>query len=289
MTSYLGDLLAARAGLRSPSLAREQLAAIAADMALRAGRAWRPLQDTSTAAAVGTGGPDEWQSWRRGLDYYPEGVLLWLEVDTTLRAASGGSASIDDFAKRFFGGASGGPEVKPYGFDDVVAALDATARHDWRRLLRERLDSIGAEAPLGGLQASGWRLVYSSQDNEAIQANEKAQKSMWLRASIGCILREDGTIVDASPTMPAARAGAAPGMKVRAVNGRRFTPEAMRDAIRSSTERKAIDLVVENGEWWRTLHVAYDGGARHPHLERIDGTPDLLSSILSSGLSPRAK
>jgi predicted metalloprotease with PDZ domain len=49
LTHYLGNLLAARTGLRSPEEFRENLAYTAAMLDHRAGRTWRPLQDTATS------------------------------------------------------------------------------------------------------------------------------------------------------------------------------------------------------------------------------------------------
>lgn len=285
LTTYFAEVLTARTGLRSIEEAREQLALTASDMEYRAGRQWRPLQDTAIAVASGGGGPDEFSSWRRGLDYYPESTLIWLEVDTTLRRLSGGKASMDDFARRFHGGDSGGPALRPYIFDDVVGDLEALAHHDWRALLRARLDETTAHAPLSGITAGGWRLVWNDAPNELLKASEASAKMLYLRASIGMVLKEDGTIVDVTPGMPAAAAGATPGMRLRAVNGRRFSREVMESALRATRKSPQLELVVENQEWWKTLKLSYGGGLRTPHLERVEGTPDVLSAILA----PRVK
>jgi predicted metalloprotease with PDZ domain len=68
LTQYLGWVLAARSGLVSPDWAHEELAATAAQMETRAGRKWRPLEDTAVSAQVLRNAP-EWQTWRRALDY----------------------------------------------------------------------------------------------------------------------------------------------------------------------------------------------------------------------------
>ena len=40
-----------------------------------------------------------------------------------------------------------------------------------------------------------------------------------------------------------------------------------------------IDLLVKAGDQYKTVAIEYHGGLRYPRLERIEGTPDLLSAI----------
>jgi predicted metalloprotease with PDZ domain len=162
LTTYLGELLTARSGLRSAEDARARPVALtAATMDVRAGRSWRPLVDTAVAAPVLSGAVREWRSWRRGLDYYPESQLIWLEADTIIRSKSGGQRSLDDFCRRFHGQGGGAPSVVPYSLDDVVAALQAVAPNDWRAFFAARISAIAPPRPLvGGIEPAGWRLVY---------------------------------------------------------------------------------------------------------------------------------
>ncbi len=88
LTDYLGGVLTARSGLWSPEQYREDLAETAAMLDHRAGRTWRPLEDTARSVQILRLQGPAWQSWRRGLDYYPEGDLIWLEVDTIIRQQS---------------------------------------------------------------------------------------------------------------------------------------------------------------------------------------------------------
>src|SRR5215471_8729727 len=152
LTDYLGNILAARIGLRSPEEFRENLAYTAAMLDHRAGRTWRPLEDTAVSVQTLFAAPPQWANWRRSADYYPEGYLIWLEVDTTIRRLSHGQKSLNDFAKLFYGGQSGPPTVVPYQFEDIVAGLNQVTPYDWGHLLRERLDSKSPRAPLGGIE-----------------------------------------------------------------------------------------------------------------------------------------
>ena len=81
----------------------------------------------------------------------------------------------------------------------------------------------------------------------------------------------------------AAKAGIGPGMKVVAVNGRRFTPDVLRDAIRAAKNSSVtVDLLVENADYYKTYKLDYHEGEKYPHLVRDDSRPDLLSEILKA-------
>ncbi len=69
----------------------------AADLDHESGRQWRPLQDTATAAQMLYSARDDYADFRRSVDYYPEGELIWLEVDVTHPAAEPGQ----EVAERF--------------------------------------------------------------------------------------------------------------------------------------------------------------------------------------------
>jgi predicted metalloprotease with PDZ domain len=280
LTEYLGNVLTARSGLWTPEQYREALAGTAAMLDHRPGRTWRRLEDTARSVQILRMQGPEWQNWRRGLDYYPEGELIWLEVDTIIRQQSHGQKSLDDFCRLFHGGESGPPKVVPYTFDDVVHGLDQIAPYEWATLLKERVNSTAAGAPLGGIERGGWRLVYNDQPNVFIHTGEKVRKSLDASYSLGFVVKEDGELVDVIHGSPAYAAGIGPGMKLIAVNGRAWSKEVLLDALRASKDSKqAIDLLVENAKFFKTYSVAYHEGIRNPHLERIDGA-DLLGEIL---------
>lgn len=281
MTDFWGNILAARTGLRSPEQFRENLAYTAAMLDHRAGRTWRPLQDTATSVQILYGSQREWQNWRRSADYYPEGYLIWLEVDTTLRRLSNGQKSLNDFCRLFFGGQSGPPRVVTYKFDDIVAGLNQVVPYDWAKLLRERLDSKSPHAPLGGIEGGGWKLVYNDQKNTTMEAAEKAGSGLDLSFSLGMILGKEGDLRDVIPGSPAYAAGLGPGMKVIAVNGRKFSKDVMRTALKSAIHSQSpIAILAENGEYYSTYQVNYHEGEKYPHLVRDEGKPDLLGEII---------
>ena len=269
LTNYLGCVLAARSGLWSPTDYEEQLALKGAMLDYRAGRQWRPLVDTAVSAQILYEAPDAWQAWRRGVDFYEEGELIWLEADVWIRQQTHGKKSLDDFCKAFFGQPNTPPMLKTYTEDDVYAALNQIAPQDWKSFFHDRIYSITKHAPLNGIQNGGWQLVYKDFRTSYQTDDEEAEdlEKVDLTESIGIRLDENGGIVDVVPGMAAATAGIGPGMKLIAVNGRRYDKEMIRAALKATTKEGAkLELLVENADYFKTFQLNYDGGERYPHL-----------------------
>jgi predicted metalloprotease with PDZ domain len=280
LTSYLGDMLSARSGERTPSLARDALAQMAADLDHRSGRVWRNLQDTADGVPTMQDAPKAWEDYRRGLDYYDEDVLNWLWADVIIRQQSKGAKSLDDFCKLFHGAPSGPPMVNTYTFDDIMNVLNQVSPYDWRGFWTEGLSNHGPGAPLGGVEGSGWKLVYDETPSELDRAENSDGKSLNAHYSLGLFANSDGLIRDTVEGMVAAKAGIGPGMKIVAVNGRKFSPEAWHDAIRAAkTSPSPIELIVENTDYFRVVKLDYHDGEKYPHLMRDESKPDLLTEI----------
>jgi len=281
LTQYLGEVLAARSGLWTDEQYREALADTAANEETHVGRTWRPLEDTARSVQILRLGGSQWQSWRRGLDYYSEGDLIWLEVDAIIRQQTHGRRSLNDFCHAFHGGTSGPPEVVPYSFDDVVRALNDVAPYDWASLLHERVDATSQHAPIGGIERGGWKLVYTDQPNLFQAAAEKLYKVTDFSHSLGFRISPDGTFSDVVVGSAGYKAGLGPGMKLLAVNGRKWSPAIIKAALRAGQSgSQPIELLVENRDFFQTYSVSYHGGMKYPHLERVLGQPDILSDIL---------
>jgi len=281
LTNYLGWVLTARSGLLTAEQNREDLADTASTLDHLPGRTWRNLQDTADAAPQLYFAPRAWYSWRRGTDFYDEGTLSWLWVDVIMLQQSKGKKSIDDFCHLFHGGPSSGPAVKTYTFDDIVNSLNQVVAYDWRGFWTERLTNHGPGAPLGGIEGAGWKLVYDETPSEMLSSAAGMYRFVPSALALGLNLSGEGNVVDTIEGEIAAKAGIGPGMRVVAVNGRRFSPEILRDAIRAAKGGSAtIDLLVENTDYYKTYKLDYRGGERYPHLVRDDSKPDLLADIL---------
>jgi predicted metalloprotease with PDZ domain len=281
LTEYEGDVLAARSGLWTADQYRAMLADVAAQLDHRPGRTWRNLQDTATAAQTLYETVDAWDNWRRSTDYYDEGELIWLDVDTTMRKLSNDKKSLNDFCARFLGvGGDTSPKVMPYTFEDVVANLNAIVPNDWAAFLKERLTSKSPHAPLGGILNGGYRVEYTEKPNEFTRAGESRDRGANAWYSLG-IRMDDQSVKDVLVGSPAYTAGLGPGMKVVAINGRQATDELLHAAIRDAkTSKEPIELIVENTGFFKVLKIDYHGGERYPHLARDANAPALLDEIL---------
>ena len=282
LTQYLGNLLAVRSGLWTPEQYRERLASSAAELDHRPGREWRPLTDTAVGAQLLYEAPRAWAAFRRSTDFYDEGWLIWLEADMLIRQESQGRRSLDDFCRRFHGGPSGPPVVKTYTVDDVIRTLNEVQPHDWRAFLMERVTSTGPRAPLGGIERGGYRLVYNDTDNQYLKDRADADELTDATSSIGFRVEEDGNLQDVVPGTPAYEAGIGPGMKLIAVNGRRFTTDVLHDALlATSTTPSTLTLLVESNDFFTQHSFQYGKGLQQPHLERDSSKPDLLEKHIA--------
>jgi predicted metalloprotease with PDZ domain len=282
LTDYLGPMLAARSGLWTPDQYHDYMASISAMLGPgRPGRTWRPLLDTAIGEpglGFARGG---WLNWRRGTDYYDEGNLLWLEVATIIHRESHGQKSIDDFCQAFHGGPNNGPEVKTYTFDELVAALNAIVPFDWASFFHTRLNSTSPEAPVGGIENGGWKVVMNGEPSK-LEGRRGNPGDVY---SIGLQVAGDGVVSDSIVGSPAFEAGISSGMKVVGVNGRVFTQDLLADAIKAAKDTsQPIALLVVVDDYFRTCTINYHGGPRFPHLERVGDKPDYLDDLIK----PRA-
>jgi predicted metalloprotease with PDZ domain len=292
MTQYLGGVLAARSGLETPDQYKDVLASTAARLDYTPGRDWRSTEDTAIAASILRGGNPAWSNWRRGQDYYQEGVLLWLDADTLIRKLTDNKKSLDDFQHIFLAkGGNTGPLIVPYTFDELVADLNAVVSYDWATFLHDRVDNINPHADIAGIEQGGYRLVYRDKPTASERLMAGAQEgrgpavNCWY--SIGLSVTGDGVIYDVRWNGPSDKAMLAPGEKILAVNGQIFSADALRSAIRdakSSTE--PIRLIVQADNFVSPAQIDYHGGESYPALERVDGSPDYLDDILKPLTTP---
>jgi predicted metalloprotease with PDZ domain len=289
LTSYLGSVLAARSGLWSEDFGRQAWASLAANMDRnREGRSWRDLEDTTEQPIITPRRPLSWLSWQRTEDYYTEGELLWLDIDTRIRELTHDKRSLDDFAHAFFGAppAGAGQSVLlgpiTYTFADIVQALKSVAPFDWEKYLKEHLYGHGPGAPLDGLTRGGWKLVYGEAQSEYLRSLEDQRKAVDFTYSIGFAVSQlTGQLTEVRWGGPGYEAGLTMGTALIAVNGREYRPERLRTAIAlAKINRQPIELLVKNLDRYRTVRIAYFDGLMYPQLQRIDKAEDRIAAIL---------
>jgi predicted metalloprotease with PDZ domain len=286
MTQYLGNVLAARSGLKSQAQYRDMLAMSAAQLDYRPGRDWRPTEDTAVASSILRGGDPAWSNWRRGQDYYQEGELVWLDADTLIRKTTNNQKSLNDFEHIFLGkGGNTGPLIVPYTFDELVTDLNQVLPYDWASFLHDRIDKINPRADLSGIEQGGYKLVYKdkpSPSEKTIYANAGRRAGMAIDVwySIGIRVNGEGMIADVRWNGPADKARIPPGAKIIGVNGQVFSADVLKAAIKDAKGKtEPIHLIVQSDTYLSTVDIDYHDGERYPALERIEGTPAYLDDI----------
>jgi predicted metalloprotease with PDZ domain len=285
LTQYYGLVLAVRAGLVPQDVMRDELAAVAGTYAeKRPGRDWRPLEDTTFQPIVTPRRPLSWVSWQRSEDYYTEGALLWLDIDTRLRELTRGRRSLDDFARAFFARPATQGWVATYELADVASALNAVAPFEWAQLLRER--TTGLRQPLlEGVERAGFRLVFTDQPNKAIADVERSARRTDLGYSLGIVVSRDSVLTEVVWDSPAFRAGLTTNTTLVAVNGRAYSAELLKRAVTDAASGgPPVELIVKKQDLFRTVTLDYRGGLRYPHFTPIAGRPDGLATLFA----PRA-
>lgn len=278
---FWGYVLGARAGLFSKQETLDALASIAAAQDVRRARDWRDVFDTTRDPIITARRPKGWTSYQRSEDYYNEGLLIWLEIDSTLRARSRGSKGMDDFAKIFFAGPSGQWQERGFSFDDVATTLNAIAPFDWAGLLKDRLRGKSPRAPLAGLTLGGYQLVYAREATPFFRDAEKRNGEVNLTYSLGLATTNNGHLTSVLWDGPAFKAGLTTAGEILAVNGRTFSQDALRDAVAQAEGSKdPIRLIIRTGRQVREVQIQWNGGHRYPRLEKIKPGETSLDRLL---------
>ncbi len=273
MTQYYGDVMSYRDGIRPVKNWPDHIAAIYANYDNEPGRLWRSLGDTATAAPYLYGSPRGYYSERRGVDFYSEGALLWLKVDSIIRDSSHNTKSLDTFAREFFGKENSGPDIVPYNREDIIAGLNAVQPYDWAGFFHTWVDDIAVHPP-NGFEADGWRLVYTDKPTMDVPQDN-------FTYSLGFVAAPTGTVGDVHFGSPAWKAGMGFDWKLIAVNGREYTPDVMYNAMKEAQHsHQPIQVVMEKDQLFRTISIPYYDGPRYPHLVRIPSVPQRLTDIV---------
>jgi len=282
-TQFWGYVLQARSGLVSKQDTLDQIAAVAAYYDTNPARHWRDLVDTTNDPIISQRRPKGWVSWQRSEDYYSEGQLVWLEVDSILREQSHGTKSIDDFAKAFFGIDDGDWGEVTYTFDDVVATLNSIVPYDWGALLKARLTEHADGAPLSGLTRNGYKLVYTDTPSKTFNETEKTRHIADFTYSLGFVVStKDSSLSSVLWDGPGFKQGLTVGDTIVSVDGKAYDDDTMKAAIvDAQASKEPIHLIVKAGARVRSIDLDYHGGPRYPHLDKIGSGETGLDKLLA--------
>jgi predicted metalloprotease with PDZ domain len=280
---FWGYVLGARSGMLSKQDTLDAIASTAATYGTGTpGRAWRPLIDTTNDPIIASRAPQPWRSWQRSEDYYSEGQLIWIDVDRIIRQQSGGKRSIDDFARAFYGMRDRDWGELTYTLDDIVGTLNRVQPYDWRGYLQRKVYSIAPEAPLEGITQGGYRLIFTDEPTKWIKSAEGRAKNKDFTYSGGFVVGNDGKVSSVLWDSAAFTAGMTVGSEIVAVNGRKFDSDALKQAIKvAAGSGPAPELLIHDGDVYRTVKLDWHGGLRYPRLEKIGKGPGTLDALLA--------
>jgi hypothetical protein len=72
------------------------------------------------------------------------------------------------------------------------------------------------------------------------------------------------------------------GTQIVAVNGRDFDGDALKDAIKAAAGKgPAPELLVHDGDVYRTVKLDWHGGLRYPRLQKVGAAPGTLDALLA--------
>jgi predicted metalloprotease with PDZ domain len=282
-TQFWGYVLGARSGMLSKQDTLDAIAATAATYGYGTpGRSWRPLVDTTNDPIIAQRSPQPWRSWQRSEDYYSEGELIWIDVDRIIRQQSGGKRSIDDFARVFFGVRDRDWGELTYTFDTIVDTLDRVQPYDWRHYLQRKVYDLAAQPPLEGITEGGYRLAFTDEPTKWIKSAEKEGKNNNLTYSGGFVVGNDGKITSVLWDSAAFNAGLSIGSEVVAVNGRKFDADGLKRAIKAAAGKgPPPELLIHDGEVYRTVKLDWHGGLRYPRLVKSGSGEGTLDRLLA--------
>ncbi len=280
-TQFWGNVLSARSGMMPVEDIKAELARTAAYYSTMPGRTWRPLIDTTNDPIISARQPKPFPSWQRSEDYYSEGMLIWLDVDSIIRERTRGRKSIDDFARAFFGINPGDQGISTYTFDDVVRTLNAVTPYDWATYLNQRVERPG-DAPLDWIKRGGYRLAYSETPPAYFKSRELDREILDLTYAIGITVGKDGVINGVAWDSPLFNEGVTTGTKIVAINGREYSNDDFKGAITAAKGSKSpIKLLVKKGDLFRTIDLDYHEGLKYPVLEKVGTGRSSLDDLLA--------
>ena len=201
---------------------------------------------------------------------------------STTRASSSGSKPTSSSASRRRASArstisaasstappGGAPEVKPYTFDDVVAALNEVAPYDWKAFFdaAPRFDRAARAARRHRRRRLEAR-VHRRDERPPARGRGRRRRGEPELLARHQGRRTTGRSATSSRTRPPRRPASGPGMKLVAVNGRRHNVARLREAIKAAKGTAREDRAAR-----RERRLLQDARPRLPRRRALPAPP----------------
>jgi predicted metalloprotease with PDZ domain len=160
--------------------------------------------------------------------------------------------------------------------------LNEVQPYDWRGYLQRKVYDIAAQPPFEGITQGGYRLVFTAEPTKWTKSGEKSGKNNDLTYSGGFVVGNDGKIGSVLWDSAAFNAGITVGSQVMAVNGRNFSGDAIKGAIKAAAGKGAApELLIHDGDVYRTVKLDWHGGLRYPRLQKVGTGQGTLDALLA--------
>ena len=164
----------------------------------------------------------------------------------------------------------------------MVETLNKVQPYDWRAYLEQKVYDVASAPPLDGINKGGYKLIFTAEPTKWIKSAEKSGKNSDLTYSGGLVVDNKGKISTVIWDSPAFNAGLTVGSEIVAVNGREFDNDMLKQVIRNAAgSGPAPELLVHDGEVYRTVKLDWHGGLRYPRLQKVGTAPGTLDALLA--------
>lgn len=261
LTSYYGDLLAARAGVITEDEYLAELNSLIADLQSTPGRFAQPVTEASFDAWIRYYRQDE-NTPNTTISYYTKGAVIGLLLDLEIRRASNDAASLDDVMRAAYGRYSGETGFTSEQFRSLVSEA---AGHDLSGWLHRALDTT-QELDYAPLAHVGLRVR-----EDAAGAADRAW--LGLQLSWPATLKDDGgrlVVTQVRRGTPAWKAGVNVDDEIIALGGYRVRPDQWEARLAAFRPGERVELLVARRERLLTLDITPE---REPARLRLELDP----------------
>src|SRR5206468_275652 len=152
----------------------------------------------------------------------------------------------------------------------------------WTTFLRTRLDGHGPRAPLDGVSRGGYKLLYTETPTPYFRDSEARRRVTDLMFSLGMVVNREGRLTEVLWDGVAFKNELVIGSEIVNVGGVAYDSERLKSAVIAAKTGNPIELLVRDGERYRTIRIDYRGGLRYPRFERDTSNPARLDQILAA-------
>jgi len=261
ITSYYGDLLAARAGVITADEYLGELSTMIADLQTTPGRRTQSVEDASFDAWIRYYRPDE-NTPNSTISYYSKGGVIGFLLDLEIRKATNNARSLDDLMRQAYARYSGAKGFTSAEFRALASEVAGTDLSAW---FSKALDSTD-ELTYDNLSWLGVRFRPESASTKAWTGLTMAMPGATLKNDNGRLV-----VVQVRRGTPVFDAGVNAEDEILAIGGYRVRPDQWETRLDAFKSGEKVPLLVARRERLLTLDVTL--ASEPPRAWRLEPDP----------------